>query len=210
MPRPRRRLAALATALAAAFTVPLGPAAAPAAAAELRVDPVITAAGPMAVLFIEGPIEVGDWSRFMKLLRAHPEVAAVALASEGGSLDDGLAIAKQVHERQLDTALVATCHSVCSIIFLAGAERFVPPDFRLSVHSAYKQLGNFTARDEHANDTVAWFLGAMGYPLALARLWNDTAPEDAAAITWAHNDKWQLGFQPIDPLVTVRSARLTP
>lgn len=201
MPRPRRHLPALAAALGFAL---------PAAAAELTVDPVLTATGPVPVLFIEGPIEVGDWSRFMKLLRAHPEVAAVALDSEGGALDDGLAIARQVHERGLDTALVATCHSVCSIIFLAGADRFVPPDFRLSVHSAYKQLGDFTARDEKANDTVAWFLGSLGYPLALARLWNDTAPENAAPITWAMNDKWDLGFQPIDPLASFSATRYAP
>lgn len=203
MPRPRRLMLALLALLPLASVLP-------AAAAEISVHHIVTSAGPGPVLFIEGPIAVGDWSRFMKLLRAHPDVAAVALASDGGSLDDGLAIARQVRERGLDTALVATCHSVCSIIFLAGAERFVPPDFRLSVHSAYKQIGNFTARDDRANDTVAWFLGSMGYPLALARLWNDTAPEAAASITWAHNDKWDLGFQPIDPLVAVRSAGLTP
>lgn len=200
MPRPRRLLLALLALLSLATTLP-------ATAAEMSVH---TPAGARATIFIEGTIAVGDWSRFMKLLRAHPEVAAVALGSEGGSLDDGLAIARQIHERGLDTALVAGCHSVCSTMFLAGAQRFVPPDFRLSVHSAYKQIGSFTARDEHANDTVAWFLGKMGYPLALARLWNDTAPEDAARITWAHNDKWALGFQPIDPLVTIRAARLTP
>lgn len=203
MPRPRRLLLAL-LALLSLATIP------PATAAEIAVHPIATPAGSGAVIFIEGPIAVGDWSRFMKLLRAHPELHAVALGSEGGSLDDGLAIAKQIHERKLDTVLVAGCHSVCSIMFLAGEGRFVPPDFRLSVHSAYKQIGSFTARDEHANDTVAWFLGAMGYPLALARLWNDTAPEEAARITWAHNDKWQLGFQPIDPLATIRSARLMP
>lgn len=203
MPRPRRLMLALLALLPLAVPVP-------AAAAEISVHHIGTPAGARATLFIEGPIAVGDWSRFMKLLRAHPEVAAVALDSEGGSLDDGLAIARQVRERGLDTALVSTCHSVCSIIFLAGAERYVPPSFRLSVHSAYKQIGSFTARDEYANDTVAWFLGRMGYPLALARLWNDTAPEAAASLTWAHNDKWDLGFQPIDPLVTVRSARLTP
>ncbi len=203
MPRPRRLMLALLALLPLATLQP-------AAAAEIGVHHLVTRDVTRPAIFIEGPIAVGDWSRFMKLLRTHPEVAAVALGSEGGSLDDGLAIARQIHERGLDTALIADCHSVCSIMFLAGAGRFMPPDVRLSVHSAYRQVGSFIARDEQANDTVAWFLGAMGYPLALARLWNDTAPEDAATITWAHNDKWDLGFQPIAPVVTIRAAQLTP
>jgi hypothetical protein len=199
MPRPRRLAAAL-----AALTL-----AGPAAAAEISLAPVVTGAGPMPFVFIEGPVERGDWSRFMKLVKAHPELRGVALNSVGGSLDDGLAIARQIAERALSTALIDTCHSVCSIMFLAGAERFVPPDFTLSVHSAYKQLGAFTARDEAGNETVAWFLGSLGYPLALVRLWNDTAPEDAASINWAMNDKWNLGFQPIDPIVTVDTTAYT-
>jgi hypothetical protein len=203
MPRPRRPLPALLGLLPLVF-------AAPAVAADITFDQVITPSGSQSFVFIEGPIEVGDWSRFMKLLRAHPDLRAVALESEGGSLDDGLAIARQIHERQLDTALISTCHSVCSIMFLAGDERFVPPNFSLTVHSAYKQIGNYTARDHNANGTVAWFLGSMGYPLALARLWSSTAPEDAAAITWAMNDKWDLGFQPIDPLVTFSPMSYSP
>lgn len=201
MPRLRRLASLLAPALALITLVP-------ALAAEITLQPVITPAGTQPFIFIEGSVEVGDWSRFMKVVRANPGLRGVALNSEGGSLDDGLAIARQIHERRLDTALISTCHSVCSIIFLAGDDKFVPPEFNLSVHSAYKQIGAFTARDEYANDTVAWFLGAMGYPLALARLWNDTAPEDAAAINWAMNDKWELGFQPIDPIVTFRAVRL--
>jgi hypothetical protein len=182
----------------------------PAPAAELRFEPDFGGQGHLPYLVIEGTIEVGDWSRFMKLLRAHPELRGVALASEGGSLDDGLAIAKQIHARGLDTTLLAHCHSVCAIMFLAGREKFAPPDLRLSVHSAYRQLGTWTARDESANDTVTWFLGAMGYPLALARLWNDTAPERVAYITWAMNERWALGLQPIAAPATVYAADLTP
>ncbi len=182
----------------------------PAPAAEMRFEPDFAGQGRQPYLVIEGAIERGDWSRFMKLLRAHPELRGVALASEGGSLDDGLAIAKQIHARRLDTTLLANCHSVCAIMFLAGREKFVPPDFQLSVHSAYRQLGTWTARDESANDTVTWFLGAMGYPLALARLWNETAPERVAHITWDMNARWELGLQPIGATATVHAADLTP
>jgi hypothetical protein len=209
MPRPRRRLAAsLATlsTLALATALP----AHPVLGADITVAAVTTRDGALPFVIIDGPIERGDWSRFMKVMKAHPEAQGVALNSIGGSLDDGLAIAGQIDKRGLATALIDTCHSVCSIMFLAGAERYVPPNFTLSVHSAYRQLGDYVARDELGNETVAWFLGSLGYPLALVRLWNDTAPEDAATITWAMNDKWDLGFQPIAPIATLATASYAP
>jgi hypothetical protein len=144
---------------------------------------------------IRGPIEIGDWSSFNRLLRTNPDIAGVVLSSEGGSLDDGMAIAKQIYDRKLDTMLVDTCHSVCSIMFLAGESKYVPGSFRLTVHTAYKQIADWTVQDHVANGTVTWFIGHMGYPLALARLWVATGPDDAALVTWAHNDKWNLGFR---------------
>lgn len=166
-------------------------------AAEISVATVAAASAPQPYILIVGDIEVGDWSRFMRAIRANPDVVGVALGSGGGALDDGLAIARQIRDRHLDTMLVASCHSVCAVMFLAGDQKYVPPEFSLTVHSAYKQIGDFALRDPNGNATVAWFLGSMGYPLALARLWVGTDPNDNSTITWAMNDEWHLGFQAI-------------
>ena len=144
---------------------------------------------------IRGPINVGDWSDFNRLLRTNPDIAGVALSSGGGSLDDGMAIAKQIYDRKFDTVLVDVCHSVCAIMFLAGDDKYAPVSFRLTVHTAYKQIGDWTLKDHIANGTVTWFLGHMGYPLPLARLWVATGQEAAAPVTWAHNYRWNLGFR---------------
>jgi len=149
-------------------------------------------------LSISGDIGVGDWSTFNRLLRSNPQVGGVALSSMGGSLDDGVAIAKQIFDARLDTVLVDVCHSVCSIMFLAGNRKYVSADFRLTVHTAHKQIADWTVKDHVANGTVTWFLGHMGYPLPLAKLWVATGPDDAALVTWAHNDKWKLGFRATD------------
>jgi hypothetical protein len=166
-----------------------------AGSAELTFIHVPFASREQDYLRVDGTIELGDWSRFMRELRAHPGISGVALSSDGGSLDDGLAIAKQVYERSMDTILVDSCHSVCAVIFLAGHSRYAPLEFRLSVHTAYKQIADWTVRDHIANGTVSWFLGHMGYPLALARLWVGTESSGAAEISWDLNDKWQLGLQ---------------
>lgn len=153
-----------------------------------------TPAGQQRFLAIEGDIELGDWSDFVRLLRTAPEVSGVLLRSDGGSLDDGLAIAKHVYLKQLDTMVTGTCHSVCAVMFLAGRRKYLAPDAQVTVHSAYKQLGEWIVEDEVANGTVAWFIGHMGYPLPLAHLWVATRSGDEAPITLEMNEKLGLGF----------------
>lgn len=170
----------------------------PAAAADLSIVLVETPAGVARYVDLEGDLELGDWSKFVKLLRRNPDAAGVLLQSNGGSADDGLAIAKHVFEHGLDTMVTGTCHSVCAVMFLAGRVRYITPGATLTVHSAYRQLGDWVVEDHAANATVAWFIGHMGYPLSLARLWVSTRSDDAAAITIEMNAKLKLGFTVID------------
>jgi hypothetical protein len=162
--------------------------------AQLSIINLDSPEGRQSYLELEGNIEVGDWWRFVKLLKQNPETTGVLLRSDGGSLDDGLAIARHVYENQFDTMVTEECRSVCAIIFLAGAERYLTADARLTVHSAYKQIADWVVEDHHANGTVAWFIGHMGYPLPVARLWVSTASDQTAPITLEMNDKLRLGF----------------
>ncbi len=119
---------------------------------------------------------VGDWSKFTRLLRKNPDVAGVLLASNGGSADDGLAIAKHVFEawprHQWSPARATRCaRSSSSPAAIATS----PPAPRASRCTApHKQLGDWVVEDDITNGTVAWFIGHMGYPLPLARLWVST------------------------------------
>ncbi|HEV2515240.1 MAG TPA: hypothetical protein VGV07_08320 [Devosia sp.] len=151
--------------------------------AQLSIIDLDSPEGRQSYLDLAGDIEVGDWFKFVKLLRQHPRTSGVLLNSAGGSADDGLAIARHVYEHRLDTMVTDACHSVCTIIFLAGARRFLAVDADLSVHSAYKQLADWVVEDHLANGTVAWFIGHMGYPLPIARLWVSTASDETAPIT---------------------------
>ncbi|WP_439599611.1 hypothetical protein [Devosia sp.] len=185
-----QHLPALALSLLLALSIPMG-AAFP---AQLSIIPIDRPEGRQSYLELSGDIEVGDWWKFAKLLRQNPSISGVLLRSDGGSADDGLAIAKHVYENRLDTMVTDACHSVCAIIFLAGRQRYLTVDARLSVHSAYKQLAGWVVEDHLANGTVAWFIGHMGYPLAVARLWVSTASDQMAPITLEMNDKLKLGF----------------
>lgn len=167
-------------------------------ASPLSVVEVLTPTGLEDYVSIEGDVELGDSTKFLKLMRKGEHIAGVMLHSDGGSLDDGLAIAKFIYEHELDTMVTRNCHSVCAIMFLAGKERFIADGASLTFHSAYKQIGDWVIADNHANGTVAWFLGHMGYPLALARLWMNTPSSDAAPITLQMNEELGLGFTVVD------------
>lgn len=168
-------------------------------AADMSVLEVSQPEGAGRYLRITGDIELGDWRRFVKLLAAEPGVRGVWLESDGGSADDGLAIAKHVYTHRMDTLVRdAACHSVCAVIFLAGANRYMTADARLTVHSAYKELAGWVVEDDIANGTVAWFIGHMGYPVQLARLWVSTDVDSTAAITPEMNERWKLGFTVIE------------
>jgi hypothetical protein len=168
----------------------------------LSANMTIVGIGPPAetqsYMSVQGVIEVGDWGRFVRLLAKQPSVVGVLLDSEGGSLDDGLAMAKHIYEHQLLTMVTRTCHSVCAVMFLAGREKYLTVDARITVHSAYKAIGDWVVQDSVADGTVAWFLGHMGYPLSVARLWVTTRSDTAAPITLEMNDKLGLGFTLIE------------
>ncbi len=185
-------------ALIAAMLVPVA-----ANAADLSVVLVDTPAGLARYVYLENDVDEGDWSKFVKLLRQNPEVSGVLLRSNGGAADDGLAIAKHIFEHGLGTMVRGTCHSVCAVMFLAGRERFITLGARLTVHSAYRQLGDWVVEDHNANGTVAWFIGHMGYPLPLARLWVSTPSDEVSPITIEMNEKLKLGFTIIDDVATV-------
>ena len=164
-------------------------------AAELTVVEISTSEVSGSYVSISGDIELGDWSRFFRIVRRTPHISGILLHSAGGSVDDGLAIAKYANDHGLDTMAKHICHSICAIIFLAGEDRYLTSGTDLSMHSAYKQLGDWVVTDHQANGTVAWFLGSMGYPLELARLWLTTPSHEAAPLTLEMNDRLGLGFE---------------
>lgn len=97
-------------------------------------------------LHIDGPIVAGDLAQIQRLTSALPlgrdEILAVSLNSPGGSVQEGLDIARalQALELQVVTDVMTLdgkpgiCASACSYIFLGGRYRFLQRGSRLGVH----------------------------------------------------------------------------
>lgn len=87
-------------------------------------------------LELAGGIGSGSLSDFEQALRDHPQVRTVHLDSGGGSMLEGLAIARVIENRGLDTYTNADCMSACTLLFSAGKQRWLGPQGRLGYHAA--------------------------------------------------------------------------
>ncbi len=115
---------------------------APLAAAAATVAPARV--GGVDVLLLSGEIRAGDLKRVSEALAAAGQPPAfLALDSDGGALEEGMAVARLLRERGIGTVVGprARCHSACAMIFFGGydrsarvARRVALPGARIGVH----------------------------------------------------------------------------
>jgi hypothetical protein len=75
-------------------------------------------------LLVTGRVGTDEYARFTDVLAANPQTkTVVAVNCLGGSSWAGLAIARTIMSKGLDTVTVGKAASSCSIIFMAGAKR---------------------------------------------------------------------------------------
>lgn len=106
-------------------------------AAEIEV--VLGLEPNQTAILVRGPIEEGDDSRFFDIANEIPH-AMVFLESPGGLVTTGISIAAEIAIRGYTTMVYSGsgCHSICSIMWVAGARRYMTADADISVYAAYR------------------------------------------------------------------------
>jgi hypothetical protein len=86
---------------------------------------------------IDGEIKQGDAKTFTDLILKQSVTTAVYLNSPGGSFEEGMAIARLVHQSNLKTLVDDgdECTSMCAIIWLAGTTRYYGGKAKIGFHS---------------------------------------------------------------------------
>lgn len=82
-----------------------------------------------------GGVHAGTAERLRQFLDQHPQARLLHLESPGGNLAQGRAMAALVRRRNLDTYVRGQCASACTLIFMAGRERWLRDDGRLGFHA---------------------------------------------------------------------------
>jgi hypothetical protein len=86
---------------------------------------------------LAGEIGEGTAARLGTLLAAHPEVTRIHLTSEGGLVDEALAVGELIAARNLATYVPDYCVSACTLAFVRGSTRSLVAQGRLGFHAPY-------------------------------------------------------------------------
>ena len=75
-------------------------------------------------------------------LKLNPQINKLFLNSDGGYIGAAYAISDLIIDYEIDTHVIGSCESACTIIFLAGENRTVEKGSRLGFHQSYWLAAN--------------------------------------------------------------------
>lgn len=141
-------------------------------------------AGLPDVFYIRGPIEPGDDTAFANLSK-QVDRAYVFLESPGGDVTTGLSIGSEIAIRGFTTLVFdgSGCHSICAVMWVSGARRYMSTAANISVHAAYRvhqeSDGSQTASESGvANAKIGAYLNMVGLSLPAIEYFTMARPED--------------------------------
>jgi hypothetical protein len=89
---------------------------------------------------LAGVIDFGATRRMRELLEGSPGIRLIRLESPGGRVAEARGLARLIERHGLDTVAEGDCTSVCTLVFVSGQKRHLPPGARLGFHR-YAMLG---------------------------------------------------------------------
>ncbi len=115
------------------------------------------------VLRLRGSVRDGDYGRLKSILQ-DGSVVGLDIRSGGGSLEDGVGIARIVRDRGLVVYASKECDSVCAFVFFAAKERYLARGCKIGVHSVSNQRGKEDAETAHSTVMMSRLLAGLGVP----------------------------------------------
>jgi hypothetical protein len=114
---------------------------------------------------LTGPIQPGDDTAFAAAV--DDDVKMVVLGSDGGHVNEAMAIGRLIRRRHLDTAVPSSCVSACVLIWAAGDRRTV--DGVLRVHCPTRINSPYQC-DAPERQRMVGYLTQMNAPAGLVRM----------------------------------------
>ncbi|WP_183096925.1 ATP-dependent Clp protease proteolytic subunit [Mesorhizobium sp. YM1C-6-2] len=147
-------------------------------AAEISVESEVGAGGDvLTIISVVGDITAPDLTKFNNIVRKVPDgTVAVYLNSEGGDLEAGIAIGREIFSRGLSTAATDVCASACALAWIAGRKKFASDEARIGFHVAY--VGTDVRKESGlGNALVGLYLGELGLGQNVVRYVTSAPPE---------------------------------
>src|SRR5215218_6355802 len=130
-------------------------------ARALQIERVRTDLG--IVLKLRGDFRVGDFRRLETFLQ-DASLVGLEIKSGGGSLEEGLDIARVVRDKALVVYASKECDSACALIFFAAKERYIGRRCKIGVHSVSNHRGKEDGDSVRTTVQMSRLLVGLGVP----------------------------------------------
>ncbi len=118
------------------------------------------------VLRLHGDVRIGDFRRLETALQ-DASLVGLELESGGGSLEEGLDIARVVRDKALVVYASRECDSACALIFFAAKERYIGRHCKIGVHSVSNERGKEDGDSVRTTVQMSRLLVGLGVPPAV-------------------------------------------
>ncbi len=172
---------------------------------QLLRNPLKTELGSGGMLNVTGSIDPGSSARFAaEIGRVGEYVRQVSLNSPGGSVQDALAIARLIREKELVTHVGEgnICASSCPLILAGGLERIAHAKAAIGVHQMFSGRGSEARNaDLEVSGTqtltaeVTRFLDEMGVDPAIWLHAMETPPQQLYYLTSEELTRYRLATE---------------
>jgi hypothetical protein len=160
----------------------------PCSAAQIEVN--------QATVAIDGDIEFGDFETFQSKTRFLSQ-ATVVLRSNGGKLVPAIKIGEVIRQKGFATYVEDYCASACTLIWLAGPQRYMAAAAQIGFHAAYD---NDTGQEAGtANAIVGAYLTRLGLPYEAVVYATVAKPNDMRWLTVADAKRVGISVTVINP-----------
>jgi hypothetical protein len=150
-------------------------------ASAFKITRVSTDSG--VVLKLRGAVSAGDYHRLRDILE-NGSVVGLEIRSGGGSLEEGLDIARVVRDKALVVYASSECNSACALIFFAATERYIGRRSKIGVHSVSNERGKEDGDSVRTTVQMSRLLVGLGVPHSVIGKLVATPP---AKITYLDN-----------------------
>jgi hypothetical protein len=107
-------------------------------------------------IVVRGDTGWGSYKALEAAINMKPKLTLVELEGPGGYVVEGMAMARLIMKHQLDTVVLGPCISACTLMMVAGKERYLGPRARLGFHRSGTDYVNvstsWTRRDHQLAD----------------------------------------------------------
>jgi ATP-dependent protease ClpP protease subunit len=149
-----------------------------------------------ATIAIDGDIEFGDFEVFQSKTRFLSQ-ATVILKSNGGKIVPAIKIGEVIRQKAFATYVEDYCASACTLIWLAGSQRYMAATAQIGFHAAYN---NDTGQEAGmANAIVGAYLTKIGLPYEAVIYATVAKPDDMRWLTVADAKRVGISVTVVNP-----------